>query len=141
MRSLLDVQAVMKGHSKVLSDIIQNVARGEDIVRATFRPAETSTYLGQTNAKERYLLLADDMNAEYDSKTTRQKYAKNEQYVSFKETIYVRLLVHDDQALTLHFQEVDHSGQAMPPITDFIPRGMHLRASRPYSLIVVYRAQ
>lgn len=31
------------------------------------------------------------MNAEYDKKTTRQKYMKNDQYYSFKETIYVRL--------------------------------------------------
>ncbi|KAJ7147531.1 hypothetical protein C8R43DRAFT_535232 [Mycena crocata] len=90
MKGLLDVQALMTGHSKVLSDIIQSVARGDDI----------------TNAKDKYLSLVDDMNAEYDSKTTRQKYMKNDQYVSFKEGIY----------------EVDHPGSAMPPITDFIPR-------------------
>ncbi|KAJ7505425.1 hypothetical protein B0H11DRAFT_1796168 [Mycena galericulata] len=90
MKGLLDVQAVMTGHSKVLSDMIQSVARGQDI----------------TNPKKQYLLLVDGMNAEYDSKTTRQKYAKNDQYISFKEAIY----------------EVDHPGNAMPPITDFIPR-------------------
>ncbi|KAJ6557375.1 hypothetical protein DFH09DRAFT_1262322 [Mycena vulgaris] len=90
MKGLLDVQALMTGHSKVLSDIIQSVARGEDI----------------TNAKDKYMQLVDEMNAEYDSKTTRQKYVKSDQYVAFKEAIY----------------EVDHPGHAMPPITDFIPR-------------------
>ncbi|KAJ7134449.1 hypothetical protein C8R44DRAFT_977037 [Mycena epipterygia] len=90
MKGLLDVQALMTGHSKVLSDIIQRVARGEDI----------------TNADAEYMKFVDEMNAEYDSKTTRQKYLKNEQYVAFKEAIY----------------EVDHHGSAMPPITDFIPR-------------------
>ncbi|KAJ7784682.1 hypothetical protein B0H16DRAFT_1402744 [Mycena metata] len=90
MKDLLDIQALMKGHSKVLRDIIQDVATGEDI----------------TNAKEKYLSLVDDMNAEYDQKTTRQKYLTNEQYVSFKEGVY----------------EAQHSGSAMPPMTDFIPR-------------------
>ncbi|KAJ7696060.1 hypothetical protein B0H17DRAFT_1008113 [Mycena rosella] len=90
MKGLLDAQALMTGHSKVLSDIIQSVARGEEL----------------TNATDKYMELVDEMNAEYDSKTTRQKYMKNEQYVAFKEAIY----------------EVDHSGHAMPPITDFIPR-------------------
>ncbi|KAJ6512173.1 hypothetical protein C8R47DRAFT_1034185 [Mycena vitilis] len=89
MKGLLDVQSLMTGHSKVLSDIIQSVARGDDI----------------TDANARYLSLVDDMNAEYDKKTTRQKYLKNEQYIAFTEAIY----------------EVDHSG-AMPPMTDFIPR-------------------
>ncbi|KAJ7935533.1 hypothetical protein B0H13DRAFT_2246735 [Mycena leptocephala] len=90
MKNLLDVQSLMTGHSKVLSEVIQSVARGEDI----------------TDAKALYLSLVDDMNAEYDSKTSRQKYMKNEQYVAFKEAIY----------------EADHPGSAMPPITDFIPR-------------------
>ncbi|KAJ6584851.1 hypothetical protein B0H19DRAFT_1015595 [Mycena capillaripes] len=90
MKGLLDVQALMTGHSKVLSDIIQSVARGDEI----------------TDANARYLSLIDDMNEEYDKKTTRQKYMKNDQYVTFKEAIY----------------EVEHSGSAMPPITDFIPR-------------------
>ncbi|KAJ7043978.1 hypothetical protein C8F04DRAFT_1027764 [Mycena alexandri] len=90
MKDLLDIQALMKGHSKVLSDIIQNVATGEDI----------------TNAKETYLSLVDDMNAEYDKMTTRQKYLNNEQYVNFKEGVY----------------DAEHSGSAMPPMTDFIPR-------------------
>ncbi|KAF7346187.1 E3 SUMO-protein ligase nse2 [Mycena sanguinolenta] len=90
MKGLLDVQALMTGHSKVLTDIIQSVATGEKI----------------TDANARYLSLADDMNAEYDKKTTRQKYLKNEEYVAFKEAIY----------------EVEHPGSAMPPMTDFIPR-------------------
>ncbi|KAJ7459749.1 hypothetical protein FB451DRAFT_1271421, partial [Mycena latifolia] len=90
MKGLLDAQALMAGHTKVLSDIIQSVARGADL----------------TNANNEYMRLVDDMNADYDRKTTRQKYMKNDQYVSFKEAIY----------------EVDHPGQAMPPITDFIPR-------------------
>ncbi|KAJ7175756.1 hypothetical protein C8R46DRAFT_989868 [Mycena filopes] len=90
MKNLLDVQALMKGQSKALSDIIQQVATGADI----------------TNAKETYLSLVEDVNADYDKLTTRQKYMKNDQYVNFKESIY----------------EVDHAGSAMPPITDFIPR-------------------
>lgn len=104
MKGLLDVQAVMTGHSKVLSDIIQNVARGQDIVRPYFCFAEPSNYVSQSNANEQYLMLVDEMNAEYDSKTTRQKYAKNDQYVSFKEAIYVCWVSswHMAGALTLH---------------------------------------
>ncbi|KAJ7212225.1 hypothetical protein GGX14DRAFT_361863 [Mycena pura] len=90
MKGLLDVQALMTGHSKSLSDIIQNITKGDDI----------------TDANARYLALVDDMNAEYDKKTSRQKYAKNTEYIEFKETIW----------------EVDHPGTAMPPITDDIPR-------------------
>ncbi|KAF8208828.1 hypothetical protein K438DRAFT_1812962, partial [Mycena galopus ATCC 62051] len=90
MKGLLDVQFLMTGHSKVLSDIIQSIARGEEI----------------TDLNARYLSLADDMNAEYDKKTTRQKYMKNDEYVSFREAIY----------------EVEQPGSAMPPMTDLIPR-------------------
>ncbi|KAK7048279.1 hypothetical protein R3P38DRAFT_2868407 [Favolaschia claudopus] len=90
IRNLLDMQAVMTGHSKVLSDMIQSVAQGEQI----------------TDLNDRYLSLVAEMNAEYDQKTTRQKYLKNEQYFNFKESIY----------------EVEHPKSAMPPMTDFIPR-------------------
>ncbi|KAJ7095970.1 hypothetical protein B0H15DRAFT_946513 [Mycena belliarum] len=90
MKSLLDTQALMTGHSTVLSDIIQRVARGDDL----------------TKASDEYTRLVDAMNAEYKSKTTRQRYAKSDQYITFKEAIY----------------EVDHPGSAMPPITDYIPR-------------------
>ncbi|KAJ6619482.1 hypothetical protein B0H10DRAFT_2025844 [Mycena sp. CBHHK59/15] len=91
MKGLLDAQAVMTGHSNVLNDILQSVARGQESI---------------TDATGRYNMLVDEMNADYDKKTTRQKYAKNQQYIEFKEAIY----------------EVDHSGSAMPPITDFIPQ-------------------
>jgi hypothetical protein len=33
MKTFLDAQSLMTGHSKVLSDICQSVARGEEIVR------------------------------------------------------------------------------------------------------------
>jgi hypothetical protein len=42
MKGLLDVQALMTGHSKVLSDIIQSVARGDDIVGPCFSLATFS---------------------------------------------------------------------------------------------------
>ncbi|KAJ7254360.1 hypothetical protein B0H12DRAFT_559458 [Mycena haematopus] len=105
MKGLLDVQSLMTGHSKVLNDIIQSVARGENI----------------TDVNTLYLSLADDMNAEYDKKTTRQKYLKNEEYMAFKEAIYVRLFPLVAACLTFP-QEVENPGSAMPPMTDFIPR-------------------
>ncbi|KAJ7288421.1 hypothetical protein C8J57DRAFT_1280184 [Mycena rebaudengoi] len=84
MKGLIDVRAV-------LNEILQAVARGDEDI---------------TDASNTYLMKVDEMNAEYDKKTTRQKYAKNPQYIEYKELLY----------------EVDHTGQAMPPITDFIPR-------------------
>jgi len=43
---------------------------------------------------------------EYAKKTTRQKYAKSEEYAAFRNGIY----------------EAQHPDKAMPPITDFIPK-------------------
>ncbi|KAF7365305.1 SP-RING-type domain-containing protein [Mycena venus] len=47
MKGLIDVQSLMTGHSKVLSDIIQSIAMGDEI----------------TDPNARYLSLIDDMNA------------------------------------------------------------------------------
>ncbi|KIL67837.1 hypothetical protein M378DRAFT_122007 [Amanita muscaria Koide BX008] len=90
MRELIDISSEMNAHEQSLDEIYQKIAQGEQISDAVDR------YQGMVQGKAR----------EYTQKTSRQKYAKNEQYARFKENIY----------------EVLHPDQAMPPITELIPR-------------------
>ncbi|KAJ7069884.1 zinc-finger of the MIZ type in Nse subunit-domain-containing protein [Mycena amicta] len=85
MRDFIDVGAMITSHGKALNDIAQGVFRGEEI----------------TDVKDRYLQLIDAANAKYDANTSRQKYAKNEDYTSFKQAVW----------------EAQKPGEAMPPIT------------------------
>jgi hypothetical protein len=63
---------------------------------------------------------------EYATKTTRQKYGKSEVYAKFKHGIFVRTdlsCVPELYSFT-YIQEVQHPDTAIPPISEFIPRGM-----------------
>ncbi|KAK2465226.1 hypothetical protein APHAL10511_002580 [Amanita phalloides] len=90
MRELIDVSAEMNTHEQALDEIYQLIGRGEQISNTLDR------YQGAVNAKAR----------EYTQKTARQKYAKNEQYVKFKEDIFGIL----------------HPDLPMRPITELIQR-------------------
>ncbi|KAF8636024.1 hypothetical protein AX15_000184 [Amanita polypyramis BW_CC] len=90
MRGLLDVSAEMNAHEETIDTIYQLVARGEAVNDALYRYQDT------VKAKAR----------EYTQKTSRQKYAKNEQYKKFKESIY----------------EVLYPHLPMRPVTELIPR-------------------
>ncbi|KAF8895410.1 hypothetical protein BD779DRAFT_1499346 [Infundibulicybe gibba] len=90
MKDLIDIEAEMEAHELCIDDIHQKVAQGEEI----------------DNVVDRYQIGVEKGMKVYAKKTTRQKYAKNEQYAQFRANIY----------------EVQHPDQAMPPITDFIPK-------------------
>ncbi|KAG6877751.1 hypothetical protein C0993_004254 [Termitomyces sp. T159_Od127] len=90
MRSLIDISAEMQAHEEVLEDLAQKVGQGEVL--------ENFIDLYISGAKER-------MN-KYDKMTSRQKYAKSQEYATFRNNIY----------------EVQHPDTAIPPITEFIPK-------------------
>jgi len=83
----------------------------------------------QDDVIHRYQVGVEKRMKEYVKKTTRQKYAKNDQYAAFKQGIYVRVFsgYQNTSLLTslLAPQEVNHPDEAMPPITEFIPRGYY----------------
>ncbi|KAF9468565.1 hypothetical protein BDZ94DRAFT_1208718 [Collybia nuda] len=90
MKDLLDVSAQMKAHEQALDDIYQQVAQGVEI----------------TDAGKRYSTGAKSKMETYVTKTTRQKYAKVDEYRLFKEGIH----------------EVQFPDKPLPPITDCIPK-------------------
>nr|GAT50772.1 predicted protein [Mycena chlorophos] len=89
MRDFIDVGALIEGHSQAFSDIAQSVFRGEDV----------------TDVKGQYLALMDESNKKYDTKTSRQKYAKKKEYTKFKQEIWT----------------AQNPEEAMPPITELVP--------------------
>ncbi|KAH9936319.1 uncharacterized protein B0H18DRAFT_973327 [Fomitopsis serialis] len=90
MRELMDTDAELVYHNKVLHDLHQQVVRGEEI----------------TNVVDRYQEGVQTKLNEYQKKTSRQKYARTDEYASYKQAIF----------------EVQNPGTAMPPMTDLIPR-------------------
>ncbi|RDX53325.1 hypothetical protein OH76DRAFT_1399223 [Lentinus brumalis] len=90
MRELLDTEQELNSHEQALDDIYNRISRGDEIV-------------GVTDVYEK--LVKEKLNA-YNSKTSRQKYAKSDPYQKFKQAIY----------------EVHHPDTAMPPVVDLIPR-------------------
>ncbi|GLB38458.1 putative zinc-finger of the MIZ type in Nse subunit [Lyophyllum shimeji] len=90
MRDLIDISAEMQAHEKVLEELAQKVGQGEEV----------------DDAVERYDGGVEKRKEEYAKKTTRQKYAKSEEYVAFKNAIW----------------EAQHPDKPMPPITDLIEK-------------------
>ncbi|KAF5382432.1 hypothetical protein D9615_002959 [Tricholomella constricta] len=90
MKDLIDIGVEMQAHEKVLDELAQRIGQGEEVDDAVDRYSD-----GVRKEKEVYA-----------KKTTRQKYAKSEEYAAFKNGIY----------------EVQHPDKGMPPITDFIPK-------------------
>ncbi|KAI0372159.1 hypothetical protein BV20DRAFT_991662 [Pilatotrama ljubarskyi] len=90
MRDLLDTEHELVTHEAVLEGLHQKLARNEKIEGVT----------------DKYEQGVREHLDQYRHKTARQKYAKNDHYQKFKQTVY----------------EVQHPDTAMPPLTDLIPR-------------------
>ncbi|KIP08108.1 hypothetical protein PHLGIDRAFT_127242 [Phlebiopsis gigantea 11061_1 CR5-6] len=89
MRSLVDTENELRMHEQTLDDLYQQVTRGEPVPEVILRYEE-----GVQKKK-----------LDYQAKTSRQKYAKHEEYSNFRQAIY----------------EVQHPEEAMPPVMDLIP--------------------
>ena len=92
------------------------------------RPFPHQTFLiewhAQTDAMDRYQDSVKAKAREYSQKTTRQKYAKNEQYVKFKENIYVRDNLSAPRLRnSTSDQGVLYPDMPMRPMTELISRG------------------
>ena len=108
MREAIDISAKFQNHSKVLDDIYQKVSRGEEIVSAS--GIENTDMLNQTtqsDAMDRYFSGVKSENREYQKKTSRQKYAKVQEYIDFRTGIW----------------DATHPDTPMPPLTNFIKKG------------------
>ncbi|KAL0960647.1 hypothetical protein HGRIS_005676 [Hohenbuehelia grisea] len=90
MKDFIDITAEMKANEESVNRLHQAVARGEEIA----------------DAEDAYVKNAKDALQTYSTKTTRQKYAKNDKYIRFKQRVY----------------EVSHPDEAMPPLTELIPK-------------------
>ncbi|OCH86400.1 hypothetical protein OBBRIDRAFT_738066 [Obba rivulosa] len=90
MRDLIDIENELLAHEKTLENIRQKVASKEPV----------------SDVVDRYEKGVRNKVEEYNQKTIRQKYAKNEEYSTFRQAIF----------------EVQHPDTAMPPVTDFLPR-------------------
>ncbi|KAF8650118.1 hypothetical protein AX16_005355 [Volvariella volvacea WC 439] len=90
MKDLLDIDAEMQFHSQFLDATHQKVAQGAEI----------------DDIVDAYTEYIETRKKDYKGKTMRQKYAKTEGYIKFRQSIY----------------EVLEPDTAMPPITDFIPK-------------------
>ncbi|KAG9315911.1 zinc-finger of the MIZ type in Nse subunit-domain-containing protein [Chiua virens] len=90
MKKLLDIEHEMQSHEESLNNLHQTLMRGE-VVDHVLESYETEV--------QRRL-------EEYETKTTRQKYASSNTYVEFKQGIF----------------EVQNPGETIPPIGDLVPR-------------------
>jgi hypothetical protein len=129
MKRLIDIDKEMIAHEMTLDDIHQLVARDEPIVCGpdAFYLCPSPLILSwQSDALERYEKGVESKAMEYNKKTSRQKYAKSDVYISFKQGIFVRVAFHCERFIKYltPLQEVDHPNEAMPPLTGEIPRGL-----------------
>jgi len=90
MREVIDIDVEIRSHEQTLKDLHQQVVAGEEI--------SDVLVLYQGKAQEKL--------DGYNKKTSRQRYAKSEAYVAFRQSIY----------------EVQHPDEAMPPVVEFLPR-------------------
>ncbi|KAN0087448.1 hypothetical protein V8E55_006069 [Tylopilus felleus] len=90
MKRLLDIDKEMRSHEETLNNLHQAVMR-EEVVENVLETYENE--------------VKRSMN-EYNTKTTRQKYASIDVYVGFKQGIY----------------EVQNTGVPIPPINELVPR-------------------
>ncbi|KAJ3810177.1 hypothetical protein F5876DRAFT_42360 [Lentinula aff. lateritia] len=90
LKELVDIESEMHINYEVIQNLVQQVTIGTEI----------------DNIVEQYQDNVRKNKESYTSKTTRQKYAKNEIYKNFKQSVY----------------EIEHPGEAMPPITEFMPK-------------------
>lgn len=91
MRESLDVIGVIKAHANALNVIRQSGLQGQDIVCIqSHRGVFLVLQVWQEQVEALYAKTAKTTVADYKKKTTRQKYAKEEAYVAFKSSIWVR---------------------------------------------------
>ncbi|KAG6866300.1 hypothetical protein C0991_006396 [Blastosporella zonata] len=90
MKELIDIGVEMQSHENVLDDLAQQIGQGEIL----------------ENFVQKYTTGVEERKEKYDGMTSRQKYAKNEQYGAFRNNIY----------------EVQYPDTAIPPVTEFIPK-------------------
>ncbi|KAI0029163.1 zinc-finger of the MIZ type in Nse subunit-domain-containing protein [Vararia minispora EC-137] len=89
MRELVDIHVELGLHAETLSELHQAI-RGQE----------------EDNLLERYEAGSEEKANTYMTKTSRQKYAKNEAYISFRQTIWESL----------------NPEKGMPPIVELIPK-------------------
>ncbi|KAG0694527.1 hypothetical protein DFH29DRAFT_1072874 [Suillus ampliporus] len=109
MKKLIDIDHEMQSHEKTLSGMHQQLMRGD--------PVEGAIDLYEKEVKKRV--------NEFHDRTTRKKYGSNDQYVQFKQGIFVRcplIKVSLTPSSRPFKQEVQNPGVNIPPINDFIPR-------------------
>lgn len=94
MRGLIDTNAEMKAYEKTLDEIANDLARDEAIVSCThkFLSYSLTALCTQDNVVQRLVLGVEDKLEAWGNKSARQKYAKDENYIKFKQSIYVRNL-------------------------------------------------
>ncbi|TBU43587.1 hypothetical protein BD309DRAFT_864000 [Dichomitus squalens] len=90
MRELLDTEQHLNAHEQALDEIHQRLMRGDKIA----------------GVAEAYEKGVQEKVRTYKAKTSRQKYAKSDNYTKFKQAVY----------------EVHNPDTAMPPLVDLIPR-------------------
>ncbi|KAJ3788390.1 hypothetical protein GGU10DRAFT_115247 [Lentinula aff. detonsa] len=90
LKELVDIENEMHTNHEAIQNLVQEVTSGTEI----------------DNIIEQYQGNVRKSKKSYAIKTTRQKYAKNETYKNFKQSIY----------------EIEHPGVAMPPVTEFMPK-------------------
>ncbi|KAA1477547.1 hypothetical protein DENSPDRAFT_844708 [Dentipellis sp. KUC8613] len=90
MREVVDIDIEFTHHSKTLKYLQQRIHGDEEI----------------KNLVELYKEGVQERTQKYKKKTTRQRYAKNDQYVAFKQGIY----------------EVQNPDKAMPPVIELLPK-------------------
>src|SRR5262249_16040172 len=89
MKDLIDIQAEMEINQDAIDEVYQLVAQ-EDI----------------TDVIAKYNTSVHTRMEQYQEKTARQKYAKNEAFKKMKENVWSA-----------------RNDAAMPPVTEFIPKG------------------
>ncbi|KAJ4482219.1 hypothetical protein J3R30DRAFT_3699638 [Lentinula aciculospora] len=89
---------------KELVDIESEMQINHEVIQNLVQQVMSGTEID--NIVEQYQDHVRKNKKTYAIKTTRQKYAKKDTYKNFKQSIY----------------EIEHPGEAMPPVTEFIPK-------------------
>ena len=91
MRELLDTEQQLNSHEHALDEIYQRLMRGEKIVSCSVISSAPTSVLRapQAGVPEVYEKGVQEKMDTYRAKTSRQKYAKSDNYTKFKQAIYV----------------------------------------------------
>lgn len=127
-RLVLDKQHEINLRSSALSELRQRVVQGHEIVRRVLAstPSCTHAFLHrQRNIIDVYEKSVHPTLENYASKTSRQKYMENEEYISFRNLIWVRPCLPSLPPCSLlkPAQENLYDGRAVPNIKKMIPAG------------------